>query len=92
IVQNNLKYELINIPYNLASLYSQLAVTQSRGREGLKTTARYLASATRALDYMQKEILPELRISDPPEDTNADTLKWLLYLLLAQSQECFWQK
>ncbi|TIC97966.1 pH-response regulator protein palA/prr-1 [Colletotrichum higginsianum] len=48
MVRNNLKYELMNILYNLASL--------------------------------------------PPEDMDADTLESLSYLLLAQSQECFWQK
>ncbi|EFQ34852.1 BRO1-like domain-containing protein [Colletotrichum graminicola M1.001] len=92
MVRNNLKYELMNILYNLASLYSQLAVAQSRGGEGLKTAAGYFASAAGVLDHMRKEVLPELRMSDPPEDMDANTLESLSYLLLAQSQECFWQK
>ncbi|KAF4885354.1 pH-response regulator protein palA/prr-1 [Colletotrichum fructicola] len=93
MVRNNLKYELMNILYNLASLYSQLAVAQSRtGTEGLKTAAGYFSSAAGVLQHMQKEILPELRMSDPPEDMDANTLESLAQLLLAQSQECFWQK
>ncbi|KAK1570091.1 BRO1-like domain-containing protein [Colletotrichum navitas] len=92
MVRNNLKYELMNILYNLASLYSKLAVALSRGKEGLKTAAGYIALAAGVLDHIRKEILPELRMSDPPEDVDADTLESLSYLLLAQSQECFWQK
>lgn len=93
MVRNNLKYELMNILYNLASLYSQLAVAQSRtGTEGLKTAAGYFSSAAGVLQHMQKEVLPELRMSDPPDDMDANTLESLTQLLLAQSQECFWQK
>jgi len=93
MVRNNLKYELMNILYNLASLYSQLAINTPRGNtEGLKSAANYFSLAAGVLSHMQKEILPELRMSDPPEDMDHDTLESLSQLLLAQSQECFWQK
>ncbi|EWG50643.1 hypothetical protein FVEG_09799 [Fusarium verticillioides 7600] len=93
MVRNNLKYELMNILYNLASLYSQLAINTPRGNtEGLKSAANYFSLAAGVLSHMQKEILPELRMSDPPEDMDHDTLESLTQLLLAQSQECFWQK
>ncbi|EWZ89268.1 pH-response regulator protein palA/rim20 [Fusarium oxysporum] len=93
MVRNNLKYELMNILYNLASLYSQLAINTPRGNtEGLKSAANYFSLAAGVLSHMQKEILPELRMSDPPEDMDHDTLESLIQLLLAQSQECFWQK
>ncbi|EEU44046.1 uncharacterized protein NECHADRAFT_98498 [Fusarium vanettenii 77-13-4] len=93
MVRNNLKYELMNILYNLASLYSQLALNTPRGNtEGLKSAANYFSMAAGVLTHMQTEILPELRMSDPPEDMDHDTLESLIQLLLAQSQECFWQK
>ncbi|KAM0496540.1 hypothetical protein ACHAP8_007440 [Fusarium lateritium] len=93
MVRNNLKYELMNVLYNLASLYSQLAINTPRGNtEGLKSAANYFSLAAGVLTHMQKEILPELRMSDPPEDMDHDTLESLSQLLLAQSQECFWQK
>ncbi|CAG1959414.1 unnamed protein product [Fusarium graminearum] len=93
MVRNNLKYELMNVLYNLASLYSQLAINTPRGNtEGLKSAANYFSLAAGVLTHMQKEILPELRMSDPPEDMDHDTLESLTQLLLAQSQECFWQK
>lgn len=93
MVRNNMKYELLNVLYNLAALYSQLAVHTSRGTaEGIKTSANYFSLAAGVLSHMQKEVVPELRMSDPPEDMDEHTLESLMQLLLAQSQECFWQK
>lgn len=92
VVRNNLKYELMNILYNLAALYSQLASSSSRANpESLKVAAHHFNLAAGVLSHMRNEVLPELRMSDPPEDMDADTLEALVQLLLAQSQECSWQ-
>jgi programmed cell death 6-interacting protein len=93
MVRNNLKYELMNVLFNLAALYSQLAVGQARsGVEGVKKAVHYFSLGAGVLTYMKKEVLPELRMSDPPEDMDGHTLEALTELLLAQSQECFWKK
>ncbi|KAH8714548.1 BRO1-like domain-containing protein [Ilyonectria robusta] len=93
MVRNNLKYELMNILYNLAALYSQLALNTPRGNtDGLKASANYFSMAAGVLSHMKTAVLPELRMSDPPDDMDNDTLESLIQLLLAQSQECFWQK
>ncbi|EEY19547.1 pH-response regulator protein palA/rim-20 [Verticillium alfalfae VaMs.102] len=59
---------------------------------GVKKAVPYFNLAAGVLSYMQKEVLPELRMSDPPEDMDTHTLEALIQLLLAQSQECFWKK
>ena len=93
MVRNNLKYELMNILFNLAALYSQLAINTPRGNtDGLKSAANNFSLAAGVLAHMQTAVLPELRMSDPPEDMDENTLESLKQLLLAQSQECFWQK
>ncbi|KAK1753108.1 pH-response regulator protein palA/prr-1 [Echria macrotheca] len=93
LVQNNLKYELMNILFNLAALYSQLAISSNRGTtEGLKTAASYFSQAAGVLTHVKNEVLPELRMANPPDDMDEATLESLIQLLLAQSQECFWQK
>ncbi|KJZ71849.1 pH-response regulator protein palA [Hirsutella minnesotensis 3608] len=92
LVRNNLKYELMNILYNLAALYSQLAANSSRSTpEGLKFAAHHFNLAAGVMEHIQNEVLPELRMSDPPDDMDAHTLEALAQLLLAQSQECSWQ-
>ncbi|KAH8197976.1 hypothetical protein TruAng_007878 [Truncatella angustata] len=92
IVHNNLQYELANILYNLAALYSQLAVTSNRSdTEGLKTAASYFNQSAGVLKHLKDGIIPELRTT-PPEDMDEHTLEALLQLQLAQSQECYWQK
>ncbi|KAL6901125.1 BRO1-like domain-containing protein [Trichoderma evansii] len=93
MARNNLKYELMNILYNLAALYSQLALNTPRGdTEGLKSAANYFSLAAGVLSHVQKSVLPELRMSNPPDDMDNNTLESLVQLFLAQSQECFWQK
>lgn len=92
ISQNNLKFELANVLYNLAALYSQLAAASNRTTtEGLKLAANYFCMSAGVISHLKTEIIPELR-STPPEDMDDSTLESTLQLLLAQGQECFWQK
>ncbi|KAK8094687.1 BRO1-like domain-containing protein [Apiospora hydei] len=92
IVHNNLKFELANILYNLAALYSQLAIASNRSAtEGLKTAASYFSMSAGVLKHLKDEVVTELRTT-PPEDMDEHTLESLMQLQLAQSQECFWQK
>ncbi|KAJ5144087.1 uncharacterized protein N7515_002874 [Penicillium bovifimosum] len=92
VSQNNLRFELANIIFNLAALYSQLAYAANRTTsEGLKQACNYLCSAAGVLKHLREDIIPDLRTS-PPEDMDEMTLQSLELLLLGQGQECFWQK
>lgn len=78
--------------YNLASLYSQLAVSQNRSTsEGLKAACNYFCQAAGVIAHLKKDIIPEMR-TVPPEDMDTMTLESVQQLLLAQAQECFWSK
>lgn len=92
VSQNNLRFELSNVVFNLAALYSQLAFSLNRtSAEGLKQACNYLCQSAGVLSHLRNDILPDLRTS-PPEDMDEMTLQSLEALLLAQAQECFWQK
>lgn len=92
VSQNNLRFELANVLYNLASLYSQLAVSLNRSTsEGLKSACNYFCQAAGVIQHIKKEIIPDMR-SSPPEDMDTMTLESIQQLLLAQAQECFWSK
>ncbi|KAI9712641.1 MAG: hypothetical protein M1812_006821 [Candelaria pacifica] len=92
ISQNNLRFELANVLYNLASLYSQLAVSLNRSTsDGLKSACNYFCLSAGVISHLRTDIIPELR-SAPPDDMDEMTLESLEHLLLAQGQECFWQK
>ncbi|KUJ06567.1 BRO1-domain-containing protein [Mollisia scopiformis] len=92
ISQNNLKFELANVLYNLAALYSQLAISSNRSTtEGLKAAINYFCLAAGVILHLRTETIPELRAT-PPEDMDDSTLESLQQLMLAQAQECFWQK
>ncbi|KAF2127355.1 BRO1-domain-containing protein [Dothidotthia symphoricarpi CBS 119687] len=92
VSRNNLRFELANIVFNLAAMYSQLAMSSNRSTpEGLKTAANNFCLAAGVLSYLRSSVLPELR-TEPPEDMDLMTLECLEKLMLAQGQECFWQK
>lgn len=92
VSENNLRFELANVLYNLAALYSQLAVSLNRSTsEGLKSACNYFCQAAGVISHNKSEVIPDMR-SLPPEDMDIMTLESLQQLLLAQAQECFWSK
>ncbi|KAF1997522.1 BRO1-domain-containing protein [Amniculicola lignicola CBS 123094] len=92
ISRNNLRFDLANIVFNLAAMYSQLAMSSNRSTpDGLKLAANHFCLAAGVLSHLRDTIVPELRTT-PPEDMDTMTLESLEKLMLAQGQECFWQK
>ncbi|KKY28644.1 putative ph signal transduction protein [Phaeomoniella chlamydospora] len=92
VTQNNLRFELANILFNLGALYSQLAFTTNRTTsDGLKSAAQYLCAAAGTFSFLKTDIIPDMR-STPPEDMDEPTLQSLEKLCLAQAQECYWSK
>lgn len=90
--ENNLRFELANVLFNLAAMYSQIALSSNRvSSEGLKSSASNFCFAAGTINYLKEHIMPELR-STPPEDMDTQTLESLEALMLAEAQECFWQK
>nr|POE75749.1 ph-response regulator protein pala/rim20 [Quercus suber] len=90
--ENNIRFELANVAFNLAAMYSQLAFASNRATtDGLKNAAANFCFAAGVLKHLQLEIIPDLRISSP-EAMDTLTLESLQALMLAQAQECFWQK
>ncbi|KAH9849704.1 BRO1-domain-containing protein [Lenzites betulinus] len=94
---NNLVYERACILYNLAALYSQLASVEDRSTpQGLKQAIKFYQNAAGALNYLHESALPQLRASsspeDPPIEIGESFVKCLEFLILAQAQECVWQR
>ena len=76
--------------FNLAALYSQLAISLNRSTsEGLKLASSYLCQAAGVMSYLKTNVIPDMR-STPSEDMDNMTLECLEQLLLAQAQECSW--
>lgn len=92
VCQSNLRFELANVLFNLAAMYSQLAFSANRSTsDGLKTACNYFQLAAGVISHLRISIVPQMR-SIPPEDMDAMTLECIEHLMLAQAQECFWQK
>jgi programmed cell death 6-interacting protein len=90
--RNNIRFELANIVFNLAAMYSQLAISSNRSTsEGLKTACNMFCLAAGTISYLKTDVIPDMR-STPPEDMDTMTLESIEHLMLAQAQETFWQK
>lgn len=59
--------------------------------DSLKTACKYFCQAAGVIAHLRNDVISDLR-SSPPEDMDVMTLQSLEELLLAQAQECFWQK
>ena len=93
VCRNNLRFEMANIVYNLAAMYSQLAISSNRSTsDGLRTAANNFCLGAGVLTHLRTALIPELDSHDLPEDMDIMALESLERLLLAQAQECFWQK
>lgn len=91
-VLNSLRFELASVLYNLAALYSQLGISSNRSTSGgLKLASNYFCLAGGVIQYIKENIIPEMELT-PPADLDYSTLECIQQILLAQAQECFWQK
>ncbi|KAG8905997.1 pH-response regulator protein palA/rim20 [Tulasnella sp. 403] len=93
---SNICYERVNILYNLASLYCQLARSQDKENgEGVKVATNHFANAAGTLMYLLDSALPALEASlgrSLPMDLSRSFFLSLQWLMLAQAQECAWNK
>jgi programmed cell death 6-interacting protein len=90
----NLLFERLSILYNIAAMYSLLATAQSRTTaDSLKKACQYFQQAAGLFELLSHQAI-DLRL--PPgivvDDFSEPTVSSLKFLMLAQAQECFWQK
>lgn len=88
----SLKYEQLNILFQLAAVYSQLGIAESRSTdEGLKASYTYFQCSAGVFDHILSLIQLE-RDNILPIDFTTETLRCLKLLMLAQAQEIIWRK
>ncbi|CUA73408.1 pH-response regulator protein palA/RIM20 [Cryptococcus neoformans var, neoformans B-3501A] [Rhizoctonia solani] len=94
----DLTFERACVLFNLAALHSQLGTAAGRNTtEGIKIVAAHFQNAAGVLRYLSKEVIPALasslgQVTPMPSELPEPSLKSLEYLMLAQAQECYWQK
>ncbi|KAF9569935.1 pH-response regulator protein palA/rim20 [Mortierella alpina] len=88
----NMYYERACICFNIGAMYSQLGNNEIRSSaEGLKRAYAHFQNAAGCFQHLRDTIVPELRIA-PTVDISTAALTVFIQLMLAQAQECFWQK
>ncbi|KAM5535914.1 hypothetical protein V8D89_010354 [Ganoderma adspersum] len=93
----SLIYERAGVLFNLAALSSQLGAAEDRSApQGLKQAIKFYQSAAGALNYLNGSVVPQLRTTVPPGEVPLEFtepfIRGLEFLMLAQAQECVWQR
>ncbi|KAG8880476.1 pH-response regulator protein palA/rim20 [Tulasnella sp. 332] len=93
---DNICFERVCVLYNLTSLYCKLATDQDKGSsEGIKHATNYFQSAAGAISFLIDSALPALQATNGrplPVDLTGPFFLSLQHLMMAQAQECAWQK
>ncbi|KAI0749790.1 pH-response regulator [Daedaleopsis nitida] len=94
---NNLVYERAGVLFNLAALFSQLAAAENRSTpQGLKQAIIFYQNAAGAFNYLSATAVPQLQtliaLNDAPLEFTEPFVRSLEFLMLAQAQECVWQR
>ncbi|KIY65859.1 BRO1-domain-containing protein [Cylindrobasidium torrendii FP15055 ss-10] len=97
VTLRSLVFERASVVFNLAALYSQLGLAEDRSHvDGIKRAIGAFQNATGTLSYLRTEILPQLVFTgleeETPHDLSRAFIRCFEWLMLAQAQECFWQK
>ncbi|CAG8808105.1 36878_t:CDS:10, partial [Gigaspora margarita] len=92
ISHKNFYYERACVLFNIGAMYSKLGISESRlTPEGVKKACQYFQNAAGCFKHLDSSVVPEMRIL-PALDMSSTTLNVLVNIMLAQAQECFWQK
>ncbi|KAF8942604.1 bck1-like resistance to osmotic shock [Haplosporangium gracile] len=87
--QYSLAFEKASTIFNIASVLSSIATSQTRINEpeGVKKSFHFYQAAAGIYTYINENFLHA-----PSTDLSRDTVKMLVSLMLAQAQEVFWEK
>lgn len=97
VTLRSIAFERASVLFNIAALYSQLAASEDRSnQDGLKRASAYYQNAAGVLAFLSESALPKLGpfvdSENTPSDLTEDFVKSLEWLMLAQAQECVWQR
>ncbi|SPO28280.1 related to RIM20 - protein involved in proteolytic activation of Rim101p [Ustilago trichophora] len=94
VAHPDLAFERANLLFSLAALYSALGCAESRAeKESIKRATAWFQNAAGVLQHIIDNLIePTKHLSPPSTDLNPRLLSCVRDLMLAQAQECFWQK
>ncbi|KAG2147589.1 BRO1-like domain-containing protein [Suillus clintonianus] len=97
VTLRSITFERASVLFNIAALYSQLAASEDRSsQDGLKRASSYYQNAAGVFAFLSTSALPKLGplvdSENTPSDLTENIVKSLEWLMLAQAQECVWQR
>ncbi|KAH7295126.1 hypothetical protein KP509_27G033300 [Ceratopteris richardii] len=91
--QQSIHYEKAAIMFNLGAIYSQLALAADRSTpNGIKQACSSFQAAAGAFAYLRDNISMKASLGSATMDVSFECAGMLEKLMLAQAQECFFEK
>eukprot|EP01025_Chloroclados_australasicus_P013525 TRINITY_DN16363_c0_g1_i5.p1 TRINITY_DN16363_c0_g1~~TRINITY_DN16363_c0_g1_i5.p1 ORF type:complete len:743 (-),score=70.04 TRINITY_DN16363_c0_g1_i5:1295-3523(-) len=91
--QGNLYFEKAGVLFNLAAIHSQIALNTSRSDgEGIKEACKYFQEAAGHLTLVKELVEKYLDYKQCTMDFSIFCISMLEQIMLAQAQECFYEK
>lgn len=89
---SSIEYEKACILFNIAAMYSNIATKEDlETPDGIKNACIYYQRSAGIFKFLKDELHGSLKCPVPP-DMLPNSLEYLVKLMLAQAQECFWKK
>ncbi|ERN14052.1 hypothetical protein AMTRI_Chr01g111370 [Amborella trichopoda] len=91
--QQSIHLEKAAVLFNLGAIYSQIALGADRtGANGLKTACNAFQGAAGAFAYLRDNVAMKAGLGQCTVDLSVECVGMLERLMLAQAQECFFEK
>jgi programmed cell death 6-interacting protein len=89
---SSVEYEKACVLFNVGAMYSIIGTKENlENPEDIKNACIYFQRAAGIFSYLKDELHGSLKCPVPP-DMLPNSLDFLIKLMLAQAQECFWKK
>ncbi|ORX41792.1 BRO1-domain-containing protein [Piromyces finnis] len=90
----SIQYEKASVLFNLGALYSQLGTIQNTNTtDGLKKASFYFQKSAGIFTYIRENIINRFKFKlEKSSDLSEDKLTCIINMLLAQAQECYFEK
>ncbi|ORX43624.1 BRO1-domain-containing protein [Piromyces finnis] len=89
---SSIEYEKACVLFNIGAMYSNVGTKENLDNaDDIKNACIYFQRAAGIFTYLKEELHGSLKCPVPP-DMLPNSLDFLIKLMLAQAQECFWKK
>ncbi|XP_073001150.1 vacuolar-sorting protein BRO1-like [Typha latifolia] len=91
--QGSIHFEVAAAAFNIAAIYSQIGAGEERGSgDGIRKACNAFQCAAGALKFLEEHVKEKVLAEGATVDLSADCVQMLEKVMLAQAQECYFER